>query len=439
MPLTDFFLEYVPLYNKFRAVSMTLVIAEVSMPLLALVALDKLIREDKKELAIKYLLYSLYILGGILLIFILFGGSMFSFSSPNDSAQGLPDWLIATIQSDRKTLFRNDSLRSLAFIVLTFGALWAFLKNKLKLSYLLILLPLLVLVDMWPVDKRYLNDDDFIKKTKVENPYQATTADLSILKDKDLSYRVYNMNESFDASARTSYFHKNIGGYHGAKLRRYQEIIDHCLINERQMIVDAVNKDYAALDLALSKASAFNMLNTRYYIVNPNSDPLRNPYACGNAWFVKEYKIVDNADQEIGAIDGLDPHTTAVIDKRFENMLSGFRAPAGSGSIITLTSYAPNHLQYDYSASQDEMAVFSEVYYDKGWNAYLDGKKTPHFRADFILRAMILPAGQHKLEFRFEPVSYYAGGNISLASSLILLLLIAAYFVNEFFIKRKSA
>jgi hypothetical protein len=407
--------------------------------LLALVAVDQLIREEKKELAKKYLLWSLYIVGGILLIFILFSGSLFSFSSPKDAMQGLPDWLIASIQSDRQILFRNDAIRSFAFIILTFGALWFYLKGKLKLNYLLLIIPLLVIADLWPVSKRYLNNDDFIKKGKVDNPYQATTADLDILKDQDLSYRVYNMNEAFDASARTSYFHKNIGGYHGAKMRRYQEIIDHCLVDERLMIIESINDNKMSLEEAFSNAAAFNMLNTRYFIVNPNAEALKNPFACGNAWFVKDYKIANNADEEIGALEALDPAKTAVIDKRFETLIQGFSAPSDSQSTISLVSHSPNHLIYDYNSLQDELTVFSEIYYDKGWNAYLDGRKVPHFRADFILRAIILPAGQHKIEFKFEPVSYYAGGNISLASSLILILLIAGYFVKEFFIKRKVA
>ncbi len=439
MPLTDFFLDYIPLYNKFRAVSMTLVIAGLSIPLLAMVALDQLLKAEKKELAIKHLLWSLYLVGGVLLMLLVLGSSLLSFSSPNDANQGLPDWLIATLQADRKSIFLLDVTRSLIFILLTFGVLWLYLKGKMKLNYLLIILPLFVLADMWPVNKRYLNDEDFIKKNQVENPYKATAADLAILKDKDLSYRVYNMNEAFDGAARTSYFHKNIGGYHGAKLRRYQEIVDHCLIEERQQIAEAINQDQTALGQALSKATAFNMLNTRYFIVNPNSDPLINPFACGNAWFVKDYKIVNNADEEIASLKDLDPLNFAVIDKRFESMLNGYTGPVDNTGSINLVSHTPNHLVYEYSVSGDGLAVFSEIYYEKGWNAYLDGVKTSHFRADFILRAMVLPAGQHRLEFKFEPVSYYAGGNVSLVSSLLLLLLIAGYIANEFFKIRKNA
>ncbi|MBP6871720.1 MAG: hypothetical protein KBC43_06910 [Bacteroidales bacterium] len=439
MPLTDFFLDYVPLYNKFRAVSMTLVIAELSIPLLALVALDQLLKDPAKEKAVKSLFMALYIVGGLLVFFLLLGTSLFSFSSPNDASQGIPDWLMPALESDRKALFRNDVVRSLIFVLLAFGLLWAYLKGKAKLAYVLALLPLFVIVDMWPVNKRYLNNDDFIKKNKVDNPYQATPADIAILKDKDLSYRVYNMNEAFDASARTSYFHKNIGGYHGAKMRRYQEVVDHALMDERRNIAEALGNSQVAPGEAMAGATAFNMLNTRYLILNANSEPLKNPYACGNAWFVGDYKIVANADEEIASLNGLDPARTAVIDKRFESFVAGLRPSAGPSGSIDLLSYSPDQLVYEYDAPADQLAVFSEIYYDKGWNAYLDGKKSPHFRANFILRAMVLPAGQHKLEFRFEPKSYYLGGNISLASSLIILLLIAGYFAKEFFINRKNA
>jgi len=439
MPLTNFFLEYIPLYNKFRAVAMILVIAELSIPLLAILSLDKLIKEEKKETGIKYLKYSLYISGGILLLLVLTGSSLFSFSSARDAQTGLPDWFINAMQADRASLFRMDAIRSLVFILIAFVITWAFAKGKLKLNYLLILIPVALLADMWPVNKRYLNNDDFERKNVVENPYQASKADLEILKDQDPSYRVYNFNEAFDQSARTSYFHKNIGGYHGAKMRRYQELIDLPLSRERLQIVSAINERKIPLETALQNAAAFNMLNTRYFIVNPDAEPLMNPYACGNAWFVKAYRIVGNADEEIAAIEGLQPDSLAIIDRRFESMLSGFHPHSASTGSISLVKYAPNHLVYEYRADQDEMAVFSEVYYDKGWNAYLDGKKTPHFRADFVLRAMILPAGEHKLEFKFEPRSYYLGQTVSLISSSALILLLLGFIGKLYLDSRKRA
>jgi hypothetical protein len=321
-------------------------------------------------------------------------------------------------------MLRMDAIRSLVFMLLTFGLLWAYAKGKLKLTYVLVIVPLLVLADMWPVNKRYVNDDDFVKKSKVDTPYQATRADLAILKDTDPDYRVYNFSESFDASARTSYFHKNIGGYHGAKMRRYQELIDNCLFKERQQLADAFSGENTNPEVALQKASAFNMLNTRYFIVNANAEPLQNPFALGNAWFVKDYRVVDNADEEIAAINDFNPGDLAIVDKRFESYLKDYKEFNNSGALIKLDSYVPNHLVYSSSANSDELAVFSEIYYEKGWNAYIDGKKMPYFRADYVLRAMVVPAGDHKIEFKFEPKSYYAGQTISLISSLLLILLV---------------
>jgi hypothetical protein len=438
MPLTEFFLEYVPLYNKFRAVTMTLVMAGLSIPLLAFVALDNMLRDENKKALIKHLKYSLYIVGGILFIFAVFAGSLFSFSSPQDAVQGLPDWFLGALQSDRLSIFRTDAIRSLAFILATFGLLWAYLTGKLKINYVLIALPLLILVDMWPVNKRYLNNDDFIRRNKVDNPYQASKADLAILKDNDPYYRVYNMGEAFDASARTSFFHKNIGGYHGAKMRRYQEIIEYSLTPERMRIAESLNRQGLNFEQALAEATAFNMLNTKYFILNANEEPVRNPFACGNAWFVKEYTLAGNADEELAALKGLDPANKAVVDKKFEPLLKDFTPSIASGSRISLTSYSPNRLVYEYSAAAEEMAVFSEIYYDKGWQAYLDGQKAPHFRANFILRAMIVPPGEHSIEFRFEPVSYYAGQNVSLAASLVLILLLLGAIAQSY-LKKKNA
>jgi len=437
MPLTNFFLDYFPLYNKFRAVAMTLTMAELTMPLLAFIALNQVLNKPASQNIFKYLKFSLFIVGGILIFFILFAGSIFSFAGATDSQSGLPDWLISAIQADRLKLLRTDAIRSLIFILLTFSLIWAYAKSKLKLTYVLILVPLLVLADMWPVNKRFLNDDDFVRKSQVDNPYQSTKADLAILKDTDPDYRVYNFGEAFAASARTSYFHKNIGGYHGAKMRRYQELIDHRLVKERQQIVEAFNGNTIGPEEALQRSSAFNMLNTRYFIVNANAEPLKNPFALGNAWFVKDYLIVDNADDEIAAIENFRPDSLAIVDKRFENFLEGFKSFNTSNAVIKLSSYAPNHLVYTYSSKTDELAVFSEIYYDKGWNAYIDGKKTSYFRVNYVLRAMVVPPGNHQLEFRFEPVSYYTGQKVSMAASLIVILLFLGAIIYPL-IKKKN-
>lgn len=433
MGLTEFFLDYFPMYNKFRSITMILVMAELTMPMLAFIALNQFIGSTDRSKGIKQLKMSLYIVSGILLFFILLAGSLFSFIGQNDSAMGIPDWLQPALEADRLKMLRTDAIRSLVFILLAFGGIWAYAKDKLKLSYLLVLIPLLILVDMWPVNKRYINDDDFVRKSQAENPYQPTKADQAILLDKDLSYRVYNFSESFDGSARTSFYHKNIGGYSGAKMRRYQELIDHCLIKERGKLAEAFNDNKISLNDVLKNSSAFNMLNTRYFIVNPNAEPLHNIYALGNAWFVKGYQLVDGADAEIAALDDFMPDSIAIIDRKFETDLNGFRSGTTGQSVISLDSYSPNELKYHYSTQADQLTVFSEIYYPLGWNAYVDGKLTPHFRANYVLRAMILPAGEHQLVFRFEPRSFYTGQQVSLAASLITILLTLGLLLYHIF------
>ncbi len=437
MAFTNFFLDNVPFYNKFRSVSMTLVIAELAMPLLAVLALKKLFdkNSNKKEL-LKSLKTSFYIVGGILLFFTLFSGLLFSFKSPNDAqyiAGGYPGWLMKAIQEDRQSLLVADSFRSFIFVLLTFITLWAFISNKLKKKYTYIILTLLLLFDMWPIDKRYLNNEksngmyvQWESKRKSKNPFQPTKADIEILKDKAPDFRVLNLAVNTFNDASTSYFHKSIGGYHGAKLRRYQEVIDHQLIPEINIFKKTLSNkpNINSLDLLLSKFSALNMLNTKYIILNPEAQPLLNSHALGNAWFVKDFELVDNADSEITALDNFDPAKTAIIDKRFKKYLQNYINGKDSLAAIRLTSYKPNHLTYRYNTSKEQLTVFSEIYYFKGWNAYIDGKLSPHFRANYILRAMIVPKGKHTIDFKFEPKVYYVGEKISLASSIILILLV---------------
>jgi hypothetical protein len=270
----------------------------------------------------------------------------------------------------------------------------------------------LVLLDMVVIDKRYLNNDAFVdkKKNKNENPLAAmgrpNSADLEIMKDTDPDYRVWNTLARPDQDAATSYFHKSIGGYHGAKLRRYQELIDFH-INRRNM-------------------SVINMLNTKYIIIpGEKNQPMVYPNreALGNAWFVGEYKFVANADSEITALKNFNPSSTAIVDKKFESELSGFKAQKDSSGSIKLTGYKPNDLQYESNASSEQLAVFSEIYFSSGWNAYVDGKPAPHFRADYVLRSMRIPAGKHRVEFKFEPSIFVTGEKISAASMVLLFLL----------------
>jgi hypothetical protein len=423
---TDLFFYYVPLYNKFRAVSSILIIPSVIFPLLAFLGIREITSGNisKKQLLI-YLRNSFFIVGGIVLFFLLFGSILFNFTSPNDNqmrTSGYPAWLINAIISDRKSLFRMDALRSLVFITLAAGALWLYIKEQLKVSYFILALGILVLADMWTVDRRYLNNSDFQSKKRVQT-MQPTNADLQILIDKDPDFRVFNVTVDPFADTHTSYFHKSIGGYHGAKLRRYKELIDRHLMKQNMAV--------------------FNMLNTKYFIVKgDNNEPVahQNPYALGNAWFVANLKVVNNADEEIAALDNFNPSATAVIDKKFIEKLPALTSlqtdSLPQSARILLTSYEPNHLTYVSETPRELFAVFSEIYYNdtKGWNAYLDGEKKPHVRVNYVLRGMAIPAGKHTLEFKFEPHSFYFAQKIELYSSLvagIILLSLIGLFCKQ--------
>jgi hypothetical protein len=413
-PLTEFFLHYFPGYNKFRAVSMTLVIAQFAMPLLAFTAINEIFNGERTKKDLMHALkLSLYIAGGFSLIFAIMPGAFFSFSSPADAQykQSFPDWLMLAIIEDRQSMLRMDALRSLAFILLTAGLMWTVIMGKLKTSYALVGIAALVIFDMWPVNKRYLDKDDFVNKTRMERPYTKTPADELILKDSDPNFRVLNLTVDPFADASTSYFHKSIGGYHGAKLRRYQELYDHHIKREFNMDV-------------------LNMLNTRYVIQPDESRKptvIPNTRALGNVWFVSEVKMVNNADEEIEALGDFNPEVTAIVDSRFRDAIEGFITEHDPASRITLIEYNPNHLKYQSNTTKDQLAVFSEIYYLHGWNAYINGNPAPHFRANYVLRAMIVPAGENLIEFRFEPNVYYTGEKISFASSLLLLLMVFGY------------
>jgi hypothetical protein len=420
MSLTDFFLTYVPGYNKFRSVTMILVIAEVTMPLLGILALKEVFNpvNDRKKL-FKSVLLAFYITGGICLFFGLLPGMFLDFTSPDDKAHGLPDFMVAALIPDRKSMLIMDSFRSFAFIALAAGLLWAILFKKIKPVYGFPVLILLILVDLFAVDKRYVNDDDFTSKSKVEQPFEMTRADQQILQDKSLDYRVLNLNVGdLTGDFNTSYFHKSIGGYHGAKLRRYQELLNN-----------GIDPDIRELSKSQSTVNTpvLNMLNTKYFIAAGQDKvpfAIPNPNALSNAWFVNNYRLVDSPDAELAAISHFNPRDEAIVDKSFSGYLKGYVPGRSPGDTIFMNSYAPNDLVYTYRTKQNGFAVFSEIYYPKGWNAYLDGKLTDHFRVNYVLRAMILPAGEHKVEFKFEPAVYFVGEKISFVSSLFLIALI---------------
>ncbi|MCX6283155.1 MAG: YfhO family protein [Bacteroidetes bacterium] len=410
MGLTDFFLNYFPGYNKFRAVTMILIIAELTMPLLGFLAIkvvfDQMSSADKLNKAL-YIAFG--IAGGLALVFALVPDMFLSFTGPNDSslAKSFPDWLMQAIRDDRKAVCRADAFRSFIYITLTAATLWLVINKKLKREYAYIGLIVFVLGDMFTVAKRYLNNESFTTKSRVETPFDPSPADQMILADKDPDYRVLNLTVSPLMDASTSYFHKSLGGYHGAKLRRYQELFETHVEKNNMAVI--------------------NMLNTRYVIVpDQNKQPVaqQNSQALGNAWFVSEYKLVDNADQELAALNGFDPARTAVVDKKFGPEIKSWNPWKDTLDYIRLTDYLPNDLKYKYKTRNAGLVVFSEIYYPKGWNAYVDGTITPHFRANYVLRSMVLPAGEHTVEFKFEPRAFYIGEKVSMISSIVLIFLV---------------
>ena len=396
-----FMFDYFPLYNKFRAVSSALVIAQITIPFLGMLALWRLFKDyvQIKDLD-KKLLISGGITGGICLLVWLFAGTA-SFTSPVDQQLMQAQFPIDAIRADREGMMRSDALRSLLFILLAAGMLYFFVKNKISATVAITGVGLLILADLWMVDKRYLNNDDFQRQV-VANYFQPTQADQMILQDKDLSYRVIYLPNPFN-DARTSYFHKSIGGYHGAKLRRYQDVIDH--------------------HISQNNLEVYRMLNTRYAITGDQQQPVqRVPGALGNAWFVETVKPVQTPDAELEAIGDFDASKTAVVDvTKFPVQKQNYTADNAN---IELVEYNPNYLKYEYQAAQKGLVVFSEVYYADGWQAYLDGKPVDHMRANYILRAMQVPAGKHTIEFKFAPKSYFMGNTISMVSSILLILVV---------------
>ena len=429
MWLTNFLLDYLPFYNKFRAPSMTLVIAEFAMPLLGFIALNNIITgKTDKKIWLHGLKWSVIITAGLALLFAILPGIAGNFTNATDAVR-YPDWLMDSVVADRKAMLRTDAFRSFIFIVLAAGAVWLWKIKKIKTTPLIISIGILILADLWTVDKRYLNNENFIPKRQAENPFPKMPADEAILKDKELYFRVLPLQNPFQ-DARTSYYHKNVGGYHAAKLRRYQEFIDHHLQPELQQFVTSLQNRQSA-DSTLQSLDAINMMNTKYIIYDLNQAPIRNPYQMGNAWLVENYKIVENADEEIEAMKDVDPAETAVIDKRFKNFVDGKQFLKDLAGSVKLTEYQPNYLKYIANTSSEQLTVFSEIYYDKGWKAYVNGEEVPHFRVNYVLRALVLPPGENTIEFKFEPASYYLGNKISLASSLLLILAIAGYMFTE--------
>jgi|TARA_B110000305_G_scaffold41273_1_gene42975 hypothetical protein len=413
MPLTELFLDFFPGYNKFRAVSMILIVAEFTLPLLAFLAFNNFIFSDANKLSkIKSLKNAFFVTGGITLLFSLAPNMFFDFVGVNDSVLASNGWPVEALQLDRASMLSSDAWRSFFFVSLAFLSLFLFIKNKVSSNNIILVFAVLLLLDMWTINKRYLNDSHFIRSSKIKTPYKATQADNYILSDNDPNFRVFNQSVSTFNDASTSYFHKSIGGYHGAKLKRYQELIDSHISKGNMQVL--------------------NMLNTKYFILQTGKVNI-NPNVLGNAWFIKDVKIVENADDEILALNDFDASSIAVIDKRFQSFLGEFSEDSSSN--IKLDEYQPNYLRYSSVSTKNQIAVFSEVYYDKGWNSYIDGELVSHFRANYILRAMNIPKGNHTIEFRFEPEIFKIGERISLASSILLIISLIFVSVRELKLK----
>lgn len=418
--MTNLFIDYMPLYNKFRAVSSIQVIAEICIPLLGILALKEYFSKDvsdkEKKVALKK---AFYILGGISIFFMLFGASLFSFEGIRDAGlkqyniTGLTEALIA----DRKSMLFQDSLRSLFLVSISFGILWLFIKNKLNQTKVIVAFTVLILFDLISVDTRYVNKDSFERAKNIEVPFQKTAIDKEILKDKS-HYRVADFNASPMQDGRTSYFHNSIGGYHAAKMGRYQELFDYQMTSKVNMEV-------------------LNMLNAKYIIFPNQGKPAlqQNPEANGNAWFINDLRSVSSADEEIRALDNLKTKEEAVIiGSDFRGNYNVDTAPKfekDSTAIIQLTTYNVTSLTYQASTAIPQFAVFSEIYYKNGWNAYIDGELTPHYSVNYVLRGMEIPAGKHTIEFKFEPTVIQKGNTITLTSYFLLLILPLGWFFIE--------
>jgi hypothetical protein len=437
MPFTNMFIEYFPGYNKFRAVTMTLVIAEFCIPLLGILALREIFNgtSSKKEI-IKSLKIAAGVTGGFLVLILIIPGIAGSFLGQNEYA--LPEWLKSALITDRKDLLKNDAFRSLVFILLSAGVILGLIFDKLRKGHAILIITVLIVFDLWTIDKRYLNADRFERPSAIQKSFTPSAADAFILKDPS-QHRVLNLTVStFSDNSPTSYFHKSIGGYHGAKMERYQELIDTSLIRNLELI-QAVGSNAKTLEdfqSVFNSTTALNMLNTKYVIYNPEAPPLVNPNALGNAWFVEKPVMVENANKEISAINSFDPSSEAMIDIVFKDQITKSSFPVLENEKIELVSYKPDELVYKYSAREEKLVVFSEIYYPAGWKSYIDGKESKYFRANYVLRGMVVPAGDHEIKFTFEPASYIVGNKISLASSVVLIILLAGYFLTK--LKKKS-
>ncbi|MGN6395387.1 MAG: YfhO family protein [Mucilaginibacter sp.] len=417
--VSDVFFNYFPFYNKFRAVESIIAVTGLCFPILAFLAIKETIASTDRGYILKKLTLTLYIVGGLLLLLIAIPSVFFNFKS-SDHQQGITYLTQAlkghnalavsisnAIVSDRESLERADAIRSLIFVVLTFGVIWAFIKQKFSVTLLSIGLLGIITVDLWQVDKRYLKESNFTDKTDAQ--VTARAVDNTIARDPDPDFRVFDASELQNLKQDTfnPFFHKSISGYSAARLKRYDELMDNQLLK--------TDPNEAVL----------NMLNAKYFI-NPdtagNLTVVRNQAACGNAWYVKHVVYATNADREMRDLSNFSPKDTAIVDQQYKLLIDDKQIGADTTATISLVKYIPDHLTYQSNSTSGQLAVFSEIYYNRGWKMQIDGNEQPYFRADYLLRAAVIPAGKHKIEFIFHPASYYMGEKISMAGSALLLL-----------------
>ena len=449
MGLTDFFLDYVPMYAKFRTVASILVIAEFTIPLLAMLALRELMRiwESRETGAVnKYLLISFGLTAGIALLFAVMPSVFFSSfisSAEMHALQGLPaeyfQPLVSNLTEMRQAVFTADCWRTFWIIVVGTGILLLYKYGKLKANYMVGAILVLCLIDLWQVNKRYLNDEMFVPASEREAPQQKTQTDELILRDQSLDYRVLNLASNTFNENETSYYHKSIGGYHAAKLRRYQELIEAYIAPEMQSLTKAVAE--AGGDMTQvngdSICPVLNMLNTKYFIFpleGGQTVPIQNPYVYGNAWFVDEIQYVENANDEIAALGKLALRHQAVADVKFKTQL-GEATEQDTTSIVTITGYEPNRLTYDVNSGKGGVLVFSEIYYP-GWTATVDGKPVELGRVDYVLRALQIQPGKHQVELSFFPKSVDMTETVAYTAFGVLLLVLVGIVLIEY--RRRS-
>lgn len=425
MWFSELFFNYAPMYNKFRTVSMILVILQICIPVLGVLAINELLKQDYTDIKSRKKVNTAFIAAliytaGLSLIFALIPSLQGDFVSAADG--GLPAELRKTLMEDRMSLRSSDAFRSLIFILLGAATLYLAYMKKLKVKVALPVLILLVLVDLWAVDKRYLNESHFIRQNQFQSQFNERPVDKIIKGDKDLSYRVLDLSVNTFNDAHTSYHHKTIGGYSAAKLQRYQDLIDYHIAPEMSRLSSDLNSAMSSartisdLEAVLKNYPVLSMLNTRYIVIDGNQAPLYYSFACGNAWFIEDIVLAQTPDEEIAMLGGIDTHVAAVLDEQIKDLSN---SSSSEGEII-MTEYSPNKLVYKSHKQDAGIAVFSEIYYPAGWTATIDGQEVEILRANYALRALYVPAGEHEIIFTYSPKSIKTGKLISEISSILI-------------------